>query len=175
MQIEQTKPEDLPAILQLYRNARRFMQQNGNPEQWKDTYPPEELVRQDIARGISYVCREQDEILCTFVYFAGHETDYDQIEDGEWLPGGAYGVVHRVASSGEKKGTASFCLDWAFRQCGDLRIDTHGDNLPMQKLLEKNRFSRRGIVHVQNGGERIAYQKVHFPVPSKNNNPSARS
>ncbi len=35
-------------------------------------------------------------------------------------------------------GIGAFCIDWAFSKCGNLRIDTHGDNIVMQipKLLD---------------------------------------
>ena len=39
MQIRHTKPEDIPAVLALYEDARRFMAQNGNPNQWTGGYP----------------------------------------------------------------------------------------------------------------------------------------
>lgn len=48
-----------------------------------------------------------------------------------------YGVVHRLAGDGSEKGIGAFCIDWAFSKCGNLRIDTHGDNIVMQNLLKK--------------------------------------
>ena len=41
-----------------------------------------------------------------------------------------------------------------------LRADTHADNKIMQHLLEKNGFTRCGIIHVADGTPRIAYQKL---------------
>ena len=72
-----------------------------------------------------------------------------------------YGVVHRITTDRKARGTATFCLNWAVRQAGGhLRIDTHEDNRPMRKLLEKLGFSRRGTVVVEDGTERIAFEKV---------------
>ena len=42
----------------------------------------------------------------------------------------------------------------------NLRAATHKDNLTMQNLLEGCGFRRCGIIHLQNGDERIAYHKL---------------
>ena len=41
----------------------------------------------------------------------------------------------------------------------DVRIDTHRDNETMLHLIEKNGFIRCGIIIVDDGTERIAFQK----------------
>ena len=43
---------------------------------------------------------------------------------------------------------------------GNLKIDTHRDNVVMQNMLKKNGFQSCGIIHVQDGSERLAYQKT---------------
>ena len=40
------------------------------------------------------------------------------------------------------------------------QIDTHKDNIPMQRVLLRNGFVYCGIIHLENGDERIAYQKA---------------
>ena len=40
----------------------------------------------------------------------------------------------------------------------NVRADTHKDNITMQNMLAKNGFVPCGIIHVENGSERIAYQ-----------------
>ena len=42
----------------------------------------------------------------------------------------------------------------------ELRADTHADNKIMQHLLEKNGFTRCGVIHVADGSPRFAYQKL---------------
>jgi RimJ/RimL family protein N-acetyltransferase len=44
-------------------------------------------------------------------------------------------------------------------QIPNIRIDTHRDNAIMQHLLEKNGFVKCGIIYVEDGSPRIAYQK----------------
>ena len=51
-------------------------------------------------------------------------------------------------------------LDWSMEHCQSLRADTHADNKIMQHLLEKNGFTRCGIIHVADGSPRFAYQKL---------------
>ena len=59
------------------------------------------------------------------------------------------------------KGAGSFCINYAYNQCKHLRIDTHEDNIPMQKLLEKNNFVKCGIIYVgENKSPRIAFEKI---------------
>ena len=68
-------------------------------------------------------------------------------------------MAHRVASAGRCKGVGAFCLNWAFEQSGNLRIDTHHDNKPMQNLLNKLGFEYCGIIYLENGEPRLAFQK----------------
>ena len=78
---------------------------------------------------------------------------------GQWLNDKPYGVIHRIASDGKTKGIGSFCVNWVVSQCGNVRIDTHRDNVVMQNMLKKNGFQYCGIIHIENGEERLAYQR----------------
>lgn len=153
---------DLDILLNLYKNARMFMAAHNNPTQWGTNYPTRQLLESDILEGCSYVCEEHSKIIATFYYHFGEDDTYRKIYNGQWLDEAPYGVVHRITSDGTIKGTASFCLDWALTQCGSLKIDTHRDNHVMQHLLEKNGFTRCGIIYLNDGNERIAYQKKTF-------------
>lgn len=151
---------EIDLLMEKYRDARRFMREHGNPDQWGNNYPPRKIVEKDVQEGNCYVCEEEGRIVGVFYYRKGKDADYAVIEEGQWLSDAPYGVVHRIVSDGTVKGTASFCLSWAFGQCGNLRIDTHRDNKVMQKLLRKNGFSYCGLIHIEDGSERLAYQKA---------------
>lgn len=159
MKIRKSTFNDLNAILELYRKARVFMAENGNPSQWGSSYPSTELVEQDIAEGSSYVCESDGRIAAVFYYRFGEDATYQTIRSGSWLNDLPYGVVHRITSDGTVKGAATYCLNWAFQQCRNLKIDTHTENLIMQHLLKKNGFSQCGIIYTDDGTERLAYQK----------------
>lgn len=159
MKIRQALHGDLPRILKLYKDARTFMSKTGNPTQWGNSYPPESIIKSDINSHCCYVCESEDRIIAVFFYSSGPDSTYRIIKDGKWLNDAPYGVVHRIASDGSTRGTASFCLSWAFSQCGNLKIDTHRNNRIMQHLLEKNGFTYCGIIYTPEGSERLAYQK----------------
>ncbi len=160
MTVRLAEARELARILQIYEDAREFMKENGNPDQWGENYPPEELIREDVATGHSYVCVEGEEILGVFYYAEGDDPTYAVIEDGAWLNDEPYGVIHRIAVAARGRGVAAACFDFGVAQCGNLKIDTHADNLPMQKSLEKNGFIRCGTVYLPDGSARIAYQKT---------------
>jgi RimJ/RimL family protein N-acetyltransferase len=169
MRIRHTAPADIDAVMRLYERARAFMRENGNASQWGDTHPAAALVREDIARRTSYVCtadysRAGGEILGVFCFFTGNDPTYHHIEQGNWLNDKPYGVVHRLAAGCDPraehaKGAGTFCLEWCLAQCGNIRIDTHKDNTPMRGLLQKLGYTYCGIIHVEDGTSRLAYQK----------------
>lgn len=158
--IRKSTKDDIDRILQIFEDAREFMKQTGNPNQWSGGYPPESLILQDIDNGDSYICEKDGVIVGTFYYKQGEDPTYKEIYDGQWLDNKPYGVVHRIATAKGTRGVGSFCLDWSFNQTKNIRIDTHRDNLPMQRLLTKQGFKRCGIIYLDNGDERIAYQKI---------------
>ena len=158
MIIRKATETDLPEILSIYESARDFMAKNGNPNQWGSTYPPLDLIKRDIGTKM-YVAEENNSIACVFYYAVEEDATYKEIYEGSWQNNAPYGVVHRVASSRIVKGAARFCLEWAFNECGNLKIDTHRDNIPMQNLLTSLGFKYCGIIHLASGDERLAYQK----------------
>ena len=164
MRIRNTTIEDLPRVMEIYAGARAFMAASGNPNQWGPTnWPPEALIRQDIARKKGFVCVDKgDTVVASFFYDFGEDIEptYRRIEDGSWGDDRPYGVVHRIAVDGSRKGIGAFCINWAYEQCGHLRIDTHGDNVVMQGLLRKLGFQKRGIIYVEEDDyPRFAYEK----------------
>ena len=160
MIIRHTTLQDLPYIMDLYQHAKVIMAKNGNPHQWNSSYPTSTLIQEDIKHNKSYLCEWEGKIIGTFYYAIGEEKSYDIITNGSWLNTAPYGVIHRIASNGIVSGVGSFCLDWALNQCGNLKLDTHRDNAIMRNLLRKNDFTYCGIIYLEDGDERLAYQKT---------------
>lgn len=160
MEIRKASMNDWEEIRKIYAGARQFMAEHGNAGQWGTTNPREELLLDDIAQEKLYVCTEGS-IAAVFYFAAEEDPTYRIIEDGAWLNDEPYGVVHRIASAGTVRGAASFCMEWAFRQTGNIRVDTHEDNIPMQNMLKKNGFRYCGKIHLENGDPRIAFHKIH--------------
>ncbi|MDR1821974.1 MAG: GNAT family N-acetyltransferase [Oscillospiraceae bacterium] len=160
MTIRKTEPADLAAVLKIYAEAREFMRESGNPEQWGDVHPPDKMIEDDIAARLGYVCEDSGEIAAAFYFNIERDTTYEYIQ-GAWLNEAPYGVVHRIAVRRGTKGAGTLCLNWAFEQCGNLKIDTHEDNIPMKNLLGKLGFIYCGKIWVLDGTEeRIAFQKA---------------
>ena len=141
---------DLDAILKIYARARQAMADSGNPTQWGDHFPPQELLEEDIDSNRLFLYLVNGELEGVFAFILGPDPTYARIEDGKWLNDTLpYGTIHRLASAGRHPG----------------RADTHADNKIMQHLLEENGFTKCGIIHVEDGTPRIAYQKMSLTLP----------
>lgn len=152
---------DLDRLMEIFEKARNFMASVGNGNQWINGYPSREFIAKEIMNHHCYVCeKENGVIIATFCFVPSPDPYYDVIEEGAWLNNEPYYVIHRIASDGSQKGIGNLCLDWCAKHYPNLRADTHHDNKVMQKILTQNGFVRCGIVHVANGTERIAYQKI---------------
>lgn len=165
MEIRHSEQRDFDRIMELYARARTFMAAHGNPRQWGATeWPPAELIRRDIEVGRSYVCTDAGRVIGTFCFVWGKDIEptYAVIEDGAWTDNSPYGVVHRLAGDGSAPGIGAFCLNWALaRSGGHLRIDTHGDNRTMQRLLAGLGFQHRGTIYVEEDDDpRLAYERT---------------
>ena len=160
MTIRQSKIEDLASLMEIFAYARGFMANTGNPNQWINGYPSEELIRQEIEAGHCFIClNEEGKAVGTFCFILGDDPTYSYIEEGAWLNNDPYGTIHRLASNGTEKGVFGACLKWCAARCKNLRADTYCDNHIVQSLLERNGFRRCGIIYIANGTPRIAYQK----------------
>lgn len=158
MQVRKAKTEDIARIMEIYRYAKQYMRESGNPTQWTDGYPQKEIIENDIRTGQCYVCEEEEELCGVFMLALGEEPTYRVIKDGTWKNEEPYGTIHRLASDGSRKGIFAVCLAFCRNKRKNLRADTHADNKTMQYLLEKNGFKRCGIIYVGDGTPRIAYQ-----------------
>lgn len=149
--------------MEIYHHATAYMGKHGNASQWDDGYPSQALIESDIKQGNSYLCVDQEKIYAVFYFAVETEPTYIEIFDGSWLNDDEYAVIHRLAVSEDNKGVASFCLNWCFQQKPNIRIDTHRENIPMRKALEKNGYVYCGVIYIEDGTPRLAYQKFSRP------------
>jgi len=166
MLIRPATTSDLPALRPVFEAAKAIMRADGNPTQWSAPgFPPDALLLRDIARGGGYII---DSVmpgltghLAPRAYFAllpSPEPTYVRI-DGAWLTGEPYGVIHRIASYPEDHGIFAAIIDFAATRYAHLRIDTHRDNRIMQHLIAKHGFTYCGIIWLEDGTERLAYER----------------
>lgn len=165
MLIRKSTELDFDRIMAIYKRARKYMAGHGNPNQWGPTnWPPAALIHNDIKDGNSYVCvNGKGTVIGTFFFIQGEDIEptYRQISDGSWIEDSPYGVIHRLAGDGSEKGIGAFCINWAFRQCGHLRIDTHGDNKVVQKIAGNLGFVHCGTIYVEEDNyPRLAFEKI---------------
>lgn len=151
--------KDLPIIMDMFAQARAFMRQSGNLAQWTHGYPSHDILLHDIALDALTLCERAGQPAAVFALH-GHDKTYDVIYQGAWRSDKPYKTVHRIATIVHNAGVASACLNYAKKGAPAVRVDTHRDNVPMQKLLEKNGFVYCGIIHLASGDERLAYEWV---------------
>ena len=164
MSIRLATLSDIPRILTVYATARDYMKKNGNPDQWGNLYPSRALLEQDIEGGFLWVIADVDaensseNIVGVFAFFPEGDPIYNNIE-GKWLNDLPHSAIHRVASSGERRGILAECIGFCLESSKNLKIDTHKDNLTMQNALKKQGFVFCGRIFLENKEERLAFQK----------------
>ena len=167
IEIVETKLSDMKVIEPIYAYAREYMRQTGNPNQWKDNRPLLSVLKRDIENGNSFLIKEECEICGVFSFIKGIDSTYLKMKEGQWLNDEPYGTIHRIASNGKIKGILKIALDFGLNQVENIRIDTHKDNKVMIHLLEKYGFKRCGVIIVDDGTDREAFQKVNKKKQSK--------
>ena len=148
--------EDICSVEAIYGQARRFMANHDNPGQWGLTYPSAELIQRDIAERKLYVLAYSDDIHGVFYFSIEDDPTYEKIYEGTWHSDSVYGVIHRIAGDGSG-GILQTAVEYARQKINHLRIDTHSDNYVMQRALEKFGFHRCGIIYIEDGAPRLAY------------------
>ncbi len=154
------KDSEIEKIELIYKNAREFMKLNNNPNQWGDSHPSKELLLDFINKKVLYkIVNDNDEILGVFAFIIGIDPTYIKI-DGKWINDSKYGVIHALSSSYKEKGVFNTVLEFSKSKINHIRIDTHEDNLIMQKLILDNGFKYCGIIKISNGDPRLAYEYI---------------
>lgn len=161
MILRKTKITDVPRVMDIINQAKTYFKNSGI-DQWQDGYPCNVSIETDIANDEAYVLEDNGQILGTCMVTIQGEPTYRKI-DGQWKTSKDYVCVHRIAVDPQYKGKglASIMLDQVvamYPQYHSLRMDTHENNLSMQRLLLKYGFEFCGIITLQSGALRRAYE-----------------
>ena len=159
MVVKQAELSHLDEIMRVLKIAQQFMVQSGNPNQWEVGYPSKEMILADIKAKNGYILIEGEEVCGYFAFIIGVDPTYGYIE-GEWLSDAIYGTIHRIASDQSRKGLFKQAIAYCLTKCNHLRIDTHADNAVMQKLISREGFSYCGIIYIDDGTPRLAYECI---------------
>lgn len=159
--VRESREEDIPRMMELMASAKAIMRSDGNFEQWNSAYPDEPALLKDIHLHHSFVIEDNGVVVGTFAYIEGVDPTYLEIIGGQWIDNEKpYAVIHRMASTADSHGVAEACFRWCWEHCQNLRIDTHKDNHIMQHVITEFGFKYCGIIHIADGTERLAYQKI---------------
>ena len=160
LSIRKTTFNDIDRVMEIYDIGRDYMRTNGNMNQWINGYPCRALIEEDIKNGESYVITDGDTIHAVFMFMQRTEPTYSYIEDGGWINDLPYGTIHRIASDGKCRRILDLCVEFCSKTITNLRIDTHPDNMPMQRAIDRCGFTYCGVIYMEDKSPRIAYQKT---------------
>ena len=153
---------DVYNILLMGRELHRRL----NINQWTISFFTREEILEIIDKFYLYII---DNKIAGVMYInRGYDKDYNRIDNGRWLNNDSeYMVIHRVAVHEDYygRGIATRLIDYAINEAKkaslkSIRIDTHPDNLPMQKTIAKHSFIKCGIIYIDNKYERYAYEML---------------
>ena len=156
-QVRKANYTDLERVEEIYRYARQFMADHGNPNQWGKSNPPTVQLVEDIRQGNLYVIADREMIHGVFYFRMGEDPTYISIYEGRWFSDAPYGTIHRIAGDGSG-GILRTAVAFAKKYTTHLRIDTHRDNTIMQAAVAKQGFQQCGIIYLADGSARIAYE-----------------
>lgn len=166
MEFRKSSKSDIATIMSIIKQAQSYFKKKGI-DQWQNNYPNAETISNDIYRNESYVLLKDNKIVATAAISFDGEKTYDTIYDGQWLSNNEFAVIHRIAVDNSFKGSGlsskiikqaeQLCLD---KGINSIKIDTHEENIPMQNLLKKNEFKYCGIIYLEDGNKRIAFEKT---------------
>lgn len=167
MHIRPTTTQDVQQIMTIIGYAQQYLA-SLNIDQWQDGYPTQSQFEDDITNKESYVITNANaKVIATFMFSVAGEPSYKVI-DGKWLTTVEnYGVIHRIAvaehytNMGLARLIISHCeAQLKAKQITSMRIDTHQDNLGMQHILKTLDYTYCGVITLDSGALRLAYEKL---------------
>lgn len=160
MQIRKATKEDIPKMREIFNYGREVQLKTGNLNQWEEGYPADEVILEDIRQKAAHVCLDDEEnMIGVLSVFTAPDPTYKNI-DGAWLNDEPYATIHRIATSGQVKGTGQYCIQWVQDHYDNVRIDTHENNEQMKYVVKKLGFEYCGVIYLANGDPRNAYHYV---------------
>ena len=162
--LELAQAQNATECYRVIDEGRMFQKEQGFI-QWTDDYPNEQTILDDIDAEKGYILTSDHRIAGYMCIDFDGEPAYENIE-GAWNSNQPYAVVHRMAFSREYRGCGLSGIAWSLieklcisKSVHYIRVDTDFPNTRMQHILEKNGFSRCGVVIFQGSGK-LAYDKI---------------
>jgi len=156
---------DFQSISQIIADAQQSLAALGI-DQWQDGYPEKEILLNDITAKNGYILENEGNIAAIATVVFNYEPTYDYI-DGAWQTNSDFAVVHRlaVAKNIRRSGAAKLIMKNIENLCRkknihSIKIDTHKGNIPMQHLIKSLCYTYCGIIFLETGKERLAFEKI---------------
>ena len=153
--IHRIESDDMQRIMKITNDAKCLLKQNGSL-QWQQGYPNEETFISDINNKSLYGIYENNNLMAYGAYILGKDINYVEI-DGKWdVPANEKDLaIHRVAVDsnchGKKYGVKilKYGIIYAKKlRCISVKVDTHKNNIPMQKCINNSGFVYKGVVKI---------------------------
>jgi len=160
------KNKDIDNIMRIIGEAQTALRAL-NIDQWQNGYPAVGDIQKDIDAQSGYVLEDETgEIVGYTAVFIDFEPTYDKIFDGAWLSIDRFVVAHRMAvkQSEKRKGIAEILFAEIIHIAKNqgitsFKFDTHEGNIPMRNLAKKLGFVYCGIILLNSGAKRMAFEK----------------
>lgn len=167
VKLKKAKLEHINEIMDIIQGAQEYLKIQ-EIDQWQNNYPNIETINNDINNNNSYILvNDADIIVGTTALIFGNDKTYDAIYEGKWLTDDKYATLHRMAINPDCHGLglATEIIKQAEVVCknkgiASIKVDTHKENIGMQKRLIKSGFVYCGIIYLEDGNERMAFEKV---------------
>lgn len=166
MRVRLATEDDIGDVINLTARVKEeYFEKNGIP-QWEGSYPSDADFARDLEAERLFVMYMGECLVGYAAMEVADDPNYEAIEDGGWAKEGPYVVVHRFAINPDwhRMGMGSALMALAdklaeARGVSSIRCDTHELNAGMNALLLKCGFERRGLIHLESGAPRLAYEK----------------
>jgi ribosomal protein S18 acetylase RimI-like enzyme len=149
-EIRKVSSRELDRVCEILAEVIAHMKSIGFT-QWDEEYPTREILMRDIEYDCLYGVYHNG-VLIGFAALNGHQSkEYEEIA---WQFGEPYLVVHRLQVDPAYRGRHVAYDLMLFAEtlakdtgCKAIRLDTREDNTAANRLYEKLRYDKRGIVH----------------------------
>lgn len=165
MSIRLIEANDILEVMDIINEAKQYFKASGST-QWQFGYPNLDTIHNDLHKSQGYVLTDENGIIGYAALVLEDDPNYAVI-DGKWLSDGHYGVIHRVCIRNQYKGKGYVHQFFtkleelaSLQGFASVRVDTHTLNTSMRKAIEKEGFTYCGIVIVDDGTERLAFEKM---------------
>jgi len=156
--IRHAEIKDLDCLDQMAENIRNQMKESGL-SQWVGHYPNRDVFKDDLNKQGLYVFVDDDQIIGSISILEENDPPYKAIQ---WHRNHSL-VIHRlmVDPKHQKQGVGMALFEHAIQLCQtnyqSIKVDTHPDNIKMQKLILKMGFEYMGYLSSIN---RLAYELI---------------